>query len=364
MDGRTGIDGFAADLELQRAAIGERVPVYGVLFGHVLALLDGELGERLANAWRDRRFFIFYDRPLLLLTALRHDAMAEGPAHPLHAALVADPPQVAAATREALVAALAPERTRAWRSLSGRVVQTNETSRAVAWRWPATFAGARPLVLVDLGASAGLNLVAGALPAIWSDAAGAPLPVAGDERVVARMGLDARPLDVRDDDVAAWLRAAVWPGETARLARLDAAIAAMRAARATGGAAAPELHATSLAGARPLLDEITARAPRDALVLAYQTVVREYVSPDERAAYDASMRAWLASAEPGRAAWIELEIARGGWSDPIHPAALDAHINDQTLRLARCDFHPRELVVDESAAHAFAAALQVQEKQS
>ena len=58
--------------------------------------------------------------------------------------------------------ALDPTRESAYRALAERWVQTNDTLRSVIWRWPAWLAGceggARPLCLVDLGASAGLNL--------------------------------------------------------------------------------------------------------------------------------------------------------------------------------------------------------------
>jgi hypothetical protein len=352
MEPRAGTDGLAADLERQRAAIGERVPVYGELLRLAAELLDDEPGARLAQAWGARRFFAFYDRPLLLLTAIRADALAEGPAHLLWEAIAAERPRVEAATLDGLRAALAPERARVWRALAARIVQTNETTRAVAWRWPAFLAGSRPIALVDLGCSAGLNLVAGALPAMWT-AGGAPLPVAGDDRVVARVGIDANPLDVRSDDDAAWLRAAVWPGDPARAARLDAAIAAMRA---THGPTAPELIASPLAGAPEVLAKVAARVPPRTLILAYQTIVREYLSDPDRVAHEEGMRSFLRSVRPGDAVWVELELDRRGGRGG-YLAALDAHHAGGTLRLAHCDFHPRELLVDENAARELAALL-------
>src|SRR4029453_9011791 len=106
-------------------------------------------------------------------------ALEEGTGHPLWPAIAAEPPSRQGITRAALMAALAPERYAAYARFAARSVQTNETSRAVAWLWPAHLLGAdgggRPLALVDLGASAGLNLVGDQLPAIWTDGAGARL---------------------------------------------------------------------------------------------------------------------------------------------------------------------------------------------
>jgi hypothetical protein len=115
--------------------------------------------------------------------------------------------------------------------LALRRVQTNDTSRALAWLWPAAIAGCsdggRPLILVDVGCSAGLNLIGDALPHIWTTTAGGPLGVALRPQVLARFGLDGRPLEVGRPDDARWLHACVWPGEAERSQRLNDAIAAL-----------------------------------------------------------------------------------------------------------------------------------------
>jgi hypothetical protein len=130
--------------------------------------------------------------------------------------------------------------------ISTRLVQTNEVRRCgcllpaftcVARRTPG-----RPLALVEIGCSAGLNLLwdhygydygadrrygdlrspvrivcelRGArqppLPAVW--------PV-----VATRVGLDLDPIDVRDPNAARWLRALVWPDEVGRAELLQQAI--------------------------------------------------------------------------------------------------------------------------------------------
>ncbi len=345
-EGQSGTEGLADNLELMRFGVGGKIPVYGRLLELLQARIDGELGARLADAWQGRRFFIHYDRPLLILAAIRFDAFQTGPSHPLWNAIVAREPDLAAATGEALDAALAPDRPRAWNAIATRHVQTNETSRAVAWLWPAAIVGERAIALADIGCSAGLNLVVERLPAPWTDAAsGAPIDVARAPRIAARLGIDARPLDVTDDDSATWLRAAIWPGQTARQERLDLAIDAMRAARTS---ASPPVIITGHAGDAPAhLARLDAELPPGGVVVAYQTVMREYIPPDERAAYQAAMKAWVAGA-PGRALWIELEWGGDG-ATPDCPAGIFAHVGEVSLRLARCDYHPAKLWIDEAA---------------
>ncbi|MCW6011145.1 DUF2332 domain-containing protein [Micromonospora sp. CPCC 205371] len=136
-----------------------------------------------------------------------------------------------------------------------RTTQTNEARRAALLRpgfgRAAALAGGRPLSLVELGTSAGLLLMsdryacryehgsrtttygpAGGLALTcevrgdrWPEPAAGPLPVAG------RVGIDLAPIDATDAAATDWLRACVWPEQTDRLARLDAALAEVARAR-------------------------------------------------------------------------------------------------------------------------------------
>ena len=377
-EARTGIDRFADDLVLQRRHVGGRVPVYERVLDLVAAELDGELGRRLTKAWARRTFPIYYERPLLLLATLRYDALVTGPAHPLWSALAADAPDAGVVTRDALHAAFARDRPRVWHSLTRRRVQTNEVSRAVAWLWPAALAGDRPLVLCDMGCSAGLNLVADALGQSWGEVAGGTsrfrrtlpdqalgetfaggqLAVARDPRVVARLGFDGAPIDATDPDAADWLRACIWVGETARLRRLDAALAAFRAAAAHDGA--PVIEAIDARDMPARLAALSAAARQDALWLAYQTFVREYMG-GSRTAYLDGMRDWLRSRPPGAALWIEMEDPPDGATREL-PAGIMAHVVGPdgalaSLLLARCYYHPTELAPEPAAVAALRAAL-------
>lgn len=130
-----------------------------------------------------------------------------------------------------------------------RRTQTNEIGRGALWL-PAIGAiddERGPVSLVDVGASAGLNLL---LPRFCVDygaagTVGGPSPVtltcslrgtpppgvavpAQMPSIAAAVGLDAHPIDVTDDDEVRWLEACVWPDMTDRFQRLVAAVGMAR----------------------------------------------------------------------------------------------------------------------------------------
>jgi hypothetical protein len=366
-EARSGIDGFSDEIARHRRSVGARLPSYDRVLALVGDQLDGELGRRLGKAWARRRFEAYYDRPLLLLATLRFDALASGPDHPLWRALAADPPDPAAVTAAALDRAFGRDRPRVWHSLTRRRVQTNEVSRAVAWLWPAALAGAdvaagaaRPLVLCDMGCSGGLNLVADSLELSWTELGPVPRPlaVARRPRVLRRLGFDREPIDPVDEDDSNWLRACVWVGERQRMDRLEQALAAFRAARASD--APPVIEAIDARDMPGRLRELSAGDRSGALWLAYQTVVREYLGPS-RAPYLDGMRDWLAALPPGRAAWIELEEAPHGGTREL-PFALVAHVREPgggivDLVLGRCSYHPTEVAPEPDAVDALRPAL-------
>jgi hypothetical protein len=211
-----------------------------------------------------------------------------------------------------------------------RVIQTNEVGRSAAVR-PAleavsTRAG-RPLALVELGPSAGLNLLADRYAVTYVDAAtdpptqtsvgppGSPVqlrceligparppPPAGELVVAWRAGIDRRPVDARDTDARRWLRACLWPGQRERAARLDAALAIARAEP-------PDLRSGDAVATLP---EVLAEAPAhgEAALVVLATWVLAYLADDERAALadvltGAGRPVWFVTAEyPGVAPWV------------------------------------------------------------
>lgn len=145
---------------------------------------------------------------------------------------------------------------------SVRSLQTNEPQRC-AVLLPALAAIEGPIALIELGASAGLCLLPdrysyryGGAATVELDPAGGPAPVVlwcevrGDHvpelrtpEIVWRAGLDLRPLDSSDPDDRRFAMALVWPGETGRAARIDAALelaAAERLRIDAGDATDPE----------------------------------------------------------------------------------------------------------------------------
>ena len=141
-------------------------------------------------------------------------------------------------------------------TIATRSVQTNEVGRsAVLWPALAEIArhhGGRPLALFDFGCSAGLNLGVDAFRvayrhpdgSAWFDVGscdmqapvlpcrvlGAPPPTT-PWRIERRRGVDRAPVSPDDQRALRWLRACLWPGETARAERFERALALARAAR-------------------------------------------------------------------------------------------------------------------------------------
>lgn len=131
-----------------------------------------------------------------------------------------------------------------------RLVQTNEVSRC-AGLMPLFVEASkrvpgRPLFLVDIGASAGLNLcwdqygykygqhaAVGVMKSpvqIECGLRGANIPMVRTPfpPIVSRVGVDLNPLDVANEDDMLWLRALVWPEHEKRAELLRNAIAVAR----------------------------------------------------------------------------------------------------------------------------------------
>jgi hypothetical protein len=96
-------------------------------------------------------------------------------------------------------------------------------------------------------------------------------------------------------------------------------------------------------------------------VIAYQTVVRDYMQADELSAYERSMDDWLQECPPASALWMELEVAREGANatDPFH---LTAHLrlaSDEVvaLVLASSEPHPHVVRVRPDAVETLCRAL-------
>lgn len=214
----------------------------------------------------------------------------------------------------------------------GHTVQTNEPGRS-AVLFPAllwlTARHRRPIRLLEIGASAGLNLQAdryryriGELrlgdPASplefidpWMPAPQIDLAAAAAElRIVERAGCDVAPLDPRDPDDQLTLLSYIWPDELDRIDRLRVALSV----------AARDPAPIARARASQWLAGALASGSDTALDVVWESVFRQYVDPQEWEAIEACLRA-AASERPGRVIWLSME------------PSVDDHMGRQRLTL-------------------------------
>lgn len=201
--------------------------------------------------------------------------------------------------------------------------QTNETRRAIALLAGFLDLGARfrlPFDLLELGASAGLNLHwdrfayrtrswawgGDSATRIDTDWRGPAPPVDAPLRVRSRAACDVNPLDLRVPEERLRLRAYIWADQADRLARFDAAAelavaSGVRVERADAGA---------------WLEARLARRAPDALTVVYHSVFYQY---PPRATRERIAAALDAAGQVSRAplAWLRLEpeAALGGPPD-------------------------------------------------
>lgn len=132
-------------------------------------------------------------------------------------------PAQRSAFRRAVQSALAREASVVADSLA-RTPQTNETGRAALLRCALSREDpGRPVRLREIGASAGLNLRADALPGLPGLERG-PLP-----SVIDRLGCDLAPVDIGTVEGRALLGSYIWVDDVERFRRLSAAMAVAQA---------------------------------------------------------------------------------------------------------------------------------------
>ena len=232
-------------------------------------------------------------QPNLIFAAARwHGVAAPGPYAGLRSALLQDDGSIRATIME-------------------RSTQTNEVGR-LATLLPA-FALAvpsGPVALIEVGASAGLNLfpdrwgyawstpdaevVLGGAPRLDCQVSGAaPLPISLPD-IAWRSGVDLNPLDVTDDDAMAWLQTLVWPEQDERRQRLARAVDIARAEP-------PRIVPGDLLERLPALVE---EASAYGTVLVFHSAVAAYLPTTDRERMHAMLGLMVAA---GRCHWVSNE---------------------------------------------------------
>lgn len=228
-------------------------------------------------------------------------------------------------------------------------VQTNEVLRCSgllpAFGEVSRRAGGRPLAVVELGASAGLNLLWDAYRYDYGAAGSAgdarspvelrcaprgvqapPLPDPAPE-VAYRVGIDIRPIDVHDTTATRWLRALIWPEHADRARLLEQALEVARRDP-------PPLIEGDLLD---LLPALLARAPQDATPCVYHSYTLNQCPPEAREWLDDLLAVASAERESFR---VSLEWYRGQEHPQLELYRYHQGIIQRDL-LAYCESHGR-----------------------
>ncbi len=200
-----------------------------------------------------------------------------------------------------------------------RTVQTNEPGRSAvlfgALLW-LTDRYRLPIRLLEIGASAGLNLIPDRYCyLVEGEELGDPAsPVRFNEpwqpgphidthyatrrlRIVSRAGCDHHPLDPRDLEDRLALLSYIWPDELERIER-------MKAALELASSSPVPITAQS---AREWLEGALDAAGEDQLTVVWQSIFRQYVGADEWAAIEDTMRPALHRDRRRPLVWLLME---------------------------------------------------------
>jgi hypothetical protein len=265
-------------------------PLYERLTHGVAA--DPELLALVAQAPAEQR------RPTLFLAAV-HYLLLEEAKHPLATYYpdLATAPMPSADPYPVFRAFCLERQNELVHVLTTRRVQTNEVGRCAAllpaFTLVSRLVGGRPVALVEVGASAGLNLLfdryaydygsghragdPGARVQLTSELRGARVPPLPDAmpRVASRVGIDLAPIDVQDADATRWLRACVWAEHQARAALVQRALTVARLAP-------PPLVAGNALDALP---GVVASIPRGLPLCLFHSATLAYFAHKDRARF-------------------------------------------------------------------------------
>ena len=260
------------------------------------------------------------------------------------------PPSAAPLTDSGLDVALDAAIATAWaqqrpllQAALARPPQTNEVQRSAALLPGLLHVAAQtglPLALLEIGASAGLNLWCDRYRhdhGVWawgptqspltlqSDWCGPAPPLQTPLQIVRRAGCDASPVDLVQAGEALRLASFVWADQRERLARLHAARQITAACNAAQGVRVQAARAADF-----LRQALQSRQHGETAVLMH-SVVWQYIAAEEQADITAQMQtagrqadaalplAWLRFEPPApdRAAELRCRVWRGGDGDGV-----------------------------------------------
>ncbi|MEI7592087.1 MAG: DUF2332 domain-containing protein [Actinomycetes bacterium] len=211
--------------------------------------------------------------------------------------------------------------------LESHAIQTNEVGRSAALLPAFELVQrefGRPLGLIEIGCSAGLNLFLDRFRIDYGDAGSAgptdsevrltcdvrghlrpPIP---DEplAIASRLGIDIDPIDVTDPTATQWLEACIWIDRPERLSRLRSAIDLARR----------EPPEVLRGNAVELIADAIAAIPDDVVACIDSTWVLAYLSADERSTLHAMLDefgsrrslAMVTAEYPGNVPWLPESI--------------------------------------------------------
>jgi hypothetical protein len=324
---------------------------YSPLYSRMLGLLadwlsadqNDELSRWLLAVAASRASF---DVPLLLLAGLHREILAGNPEVETLARFFpsvggnqhVDAKDLGSSLRQAILA----RRDELAAFVGAATVQTNEPGRGLCWLLPTLYPGWPAMHLVELGASAGLNLAADQRHyrlncAVSDNARGnggdtllelgcgepeqfvavgegdfQPPSTGNTPQILSRQGCDLAPLALDSERDEQTLAAFVWADQLQRLALLRQGIAALR--RVDQPQSPVRIHRANLPGDLPRLLNERVSLLRDAPIVLYNTYLTTYLH-DKGALLRPQLAAW-AERHPQPVLWLQWETL---WQGPSPP---------------------------------------------
>jgi hypothetical protein len=333
--------------------------------------------DLLEEVWENRHLSGWVEASLLMVGAIHAAVLANDPAaealRPFYATVggAFDPAQDYPALETAFHNLMRQRgETLDWFLREGRI-QTNETSRSLAWLFPAMWLTVQQpdltFTLVDLGTSAGLNLSAdyqdwhwtvdGQVYTLGKEPWLAQQVVTGDTQafwkqvpqlprltILRRVGMDLHPLDVRNQQHSLMLKACLWGDQPERFGRFEQAIQGFR--RMVEDGQSVELIQGDMTEAAAHLSEWVVGIKPPHLLLIFNSAVTVYFSDASYEGLRANILHSLNHLPDGvRGLWLEHESPRRDETiERDKHFLLKAHVADGSrLYLGELEAHPQNL---------------------